>query len=87
MCKNSHSKGEPDDTEFGAKNLPNKLSSSIKIKQPNLQLVIPAFAVRYRTQLIVISLRYSPSDTLNKPLILQNKEICHQIQRTLSCVS
>jgi len=46
MCTNSHSKGEHDDTEFSATNLPNPLSSSIKIKQPNAQLELPALAVR-----------------------------------------
>jgi len=46
MCKNSHRKGELDDTEFSATNLPNPVSSSIKIKQPNAQLEPPALAVR-----------------------------------------
>jgi hypothetical protein len=45
MCKNSHSKGELDDTEFPATNLPNPLSSSIKIKEPNAQLELPPLAV------------------------------------------
>jgi len=46
MCKNSHSKGELDDKEFSATNVPNSLSSSIKIKQPNAELELPALAVR-----------------------------------------
>jgi hypothetical protein len=46
MCKKSHTNGELDDKEFSATNLPNSRTSSIKIKQPNVELELPALAVK-----------------------------------------